>query len=510
MEEIEIVRVAMQGGEMVFRVGKDALKDVLKFAKWLLLLLPNARQWYEQQSDQRMRHKINKEEYREIKRLNRELQAGAVPLDKFIQRYHQEERTILNIPESCMGEFSKNAKGKGRGKKGLSYAVLPDLNLADGMFQVMVPNSQLDVARSLLEHLTSIREKEQESQIAAAQREYDLAEQKEKEASALKSHAGRTGLPVSAPEDYQELCRKQEEAAKEKLQAELSLQKVRGMLPAEMSIEEYMATNPLVFNHADIANELVKEEIPISETMTVRTFLDNPQAGEACLQSPDTVLSLIKEMEGGNAVFKLRDGKEEIGRLKITNLTTDKVLDRFAQEISKKEREYGSVASGKEWFLCDKKDSKKAGEIIKKKKEQQQDVNVSAMKELEPVKNQLTAEEMNKSEYVSIPPEMVTKQYDQQGNHTGYNLRLEEDEISIPGENSIGIAPNGDCKLHLKEREYQIYEGGKILDQLIAQQETKERIQKAKTGSMGQQPAGMPNLSKNLRQPAEHMPKKER
>lgn len=509
MEEIEIVRVAMQGGEMVFRVGKDALKDVLKFAKWLLLLLPNARQWHEQNSDQRMRHKINKEEYREIKRMNRELQAGAVPLDKFMQRYHQEERTILNIPESCMGEFSKNAKGKGRGKKGLSYAVLPDLNLADGMFQVMVPNSQLDVARSLLEHLTSIREKEQESQIAAAQREYDLAEQKEKEASALKSHAGRTGIPAIDPESYQELCRKQEEAAKEKLQAELSLQKVRGMLPAEMSIEEYMATNPIVFDHADIANELVKEEIPISEPMTVRTFLDNPQAGEACLQSPDTVLSLTKETEGGNAVFKLRDDKEEIGRLKITNLTTDKVLDRFAQEISKKEREYGSAASGKEWFLCDKKDREKAGEIIKKKKEQQQDA--TAMKELEPVKKQLTAEEMNKKEYVSIPPEMVTKKYDKQGNHTGYNLQMEEDTISIPGKESIGIAPDGDCKLHLKEREYQIYEGGKILDQLIAQQETRERIQKAKTQGTSRQQAGISHhLSQNVRQHAEHMPKKER
>ena len=487
------IRIMLQGTEMVFKVSETALKDALKFAKWLVMLIPNATKWTIDFTERLTKRKLTKEELAEIKRLNSKLNAGAVGLDEFMQRYHAQERTILNIPDKYMEEFAQKAKfpkteqkqnfidatksritdkmpdaikdklKKEEMDKGLSYAVLPDLNFSDGMFQVMVPNEQLDIAQSILDYLSSIHQDERAEEIKKSEEMFQTAEQKFKQAEAAKNVAEREGKPANNPEEYKAIYNTYKNAELEMNKAREELNKVKSQTPSTMPIEEYMNTNKAVFDHSDVANEMVNKGVQPDGCSKVIDFvspdMDKRQEDDICIVCPEAPLSIhrIKEQDGLSYTLKLNN--EDIQKLKITDKTTENDIKRFSDIAMAKERELGVNEPGKEWFMCPVGKENEIKEIVKKKAEERKvEEPVAVENQLKEIKKSLAVGELAKDEtYVVIDSKTVTPFYDEKGLHTGYKLFGADDNyMYIPDRNSIGRTRDGDAILRLTEEKYEI------------------------------------------------------
>lgn len=478
--EVEMLRIMLQGTEMVFRVSETALKDALKFAKWLVMLIPNAVKWTTDMSDRLAKHKLTKEELAEIKRLNYKLNAGAVPMDEFMQRYHAQERTILNIPDSYMEDFSDTTQ-----KQNLSYAVLPDLNLSDGMFQVMVPNAELDIAQSILDYLSSIHQDEHSEDIKKSEESLKSAEQKFKEIKAKKNVAEREGMPVNNPDEYKEICNKYKLAESELNTAREELEKVKSQTPSTMPVEEYMNTNKAVFDHSDVANDMVNRGINPDGCSKVSDFVSldmkNLQENEVCIVCPEAPLSIqkINSQDGLSYVLKLNN--EDVQKLKITENTTANDVKRFSEIATAKERELGVTEPGREWFMCPVFEADKAIEIVKKKTEERK-LESPADNKLTEIKKSLAIGELAKDEtYVVIDSKTILPYYNEEGLHTGYKLLgANDDYMYVPDKKSIGRTKDGDAILRLTEEKYEIRDMfHKQIDEIAGKNEISSYISSA-------------------------------
>lgn len=201
-EEIEIIKVAMQGTEMSFRLAGTSTKEALKFLKFIVTLIPNISEWLRETSDKNIRRKMTKAEWKKIKEGMKDTISGQVDFKKLVDKFGHDGITCLNIPDQSLSSFSKYAK-----EYNLSYSVLPDLNSNDGMTQVVVPVSENDIFRRIIKKLEKEELERNERAKTKLEEDKNKAEENLSKARAEKKAAIEAGkhkdLRLSLPEYLQ-------------------------------------------------------------------------------------------------------------------------------------------------------------------------------------------------------------------------------------------------------------------------------------------------------------------
>ena len=111
-EEIEIIKVAMQGTEMSFRLAGTSTKEALKFLKFIVTLIPNISEWLRETSDKNIRRKMTKAEWKKIKEGMKDTISGQVDFKKLVDKFGHDGITCLNIPDQSLSSFSKYANSE--------------------------------------------------------------------------------------------------------------------------------------------------------------------------------------------------------------------------------------------------------------------------------------------------------------------------------------------------------------------------------------------------------------
>lgn len=267
MEEAELIKVAFQGTEMCLRLAGTSLKEALKFLKFLLMIAPNAYRWHQESMEKAMKNAITKAEY-EIITARKEVIAGSIDLNKFLKVYAAEERTMLSIPDGSAELFSELAS-----KNKLAYALMPDLDLSDGMFQIMVPNSQADIYKSVIEMLINTELKNNEIKTEELTKELNETEKEIVKYNSKKTKMEKSGTNETEPEKYAEVVDKLEELELAKAQIEEELEDIKENYSKVISYEEYVNTNPQAVNHANMFCSMMDEGIALEKFQTLNEFM---------------------------------------------------------------------------------------------------------------------------------------------------------------------------------------------------------------------------------------------
>ena len=270
-DEAEIIKVAFQGSEMCLRTCGTATKEALKFLKFLVCVIPNIFRWNHESKEKKFRKKITKAEWKEIKRQKMKLKDGEVSLDKLMERYKNTELTLLSIPESSAERFAGLAK-----KYDLSYSILPDLNVEDGVFQVMVPAVQADLYNTILQ--TLVKEEQQEKEVTAAYVKEEIRRTKEEkaEAAAEKKKMEQEGTDKENPERYKDVCGTIDACDRKIADFEQELETLGQTESKEITYEDYMNTNRQAFDHQDLFMDLEDQGVALAGTERVSGFVKMP------------------------------------------------------------------------------------------------------------------------------------------------------------------------------------------------------------------------------------------
>lgn len=275
-DEAEIIKVAFQGSEMCLRTCGTATKEALKFLKFLVCVIPNIFRWNHESKEKKFRKKISKAEWKEIKRQKMKLKDGEVSLGEMMERYKNTELTLLSIPESSAERFAELAK-----KYNLHYSILPDLNVEDGVFQVMVPAVQADLYNTILQ--TLVKEEEQEKEVTAAYVEEEIRRTREEKIKAAteKKQMEQEGTDRKDPEHYKEVCGTIDACDRRIAELEEELEMLGHMESKEITFEDYMNTNQQMFNHQDLFMDLKEQGVALAGTERVSGFVKMPGREES-------------------------------------------------------------------------------------------------------------------------------------------------------------------------------------------------------------------------------------
>lgn len=298
-EEVELIRVAFQGTEMLLRIAGAGLKEALKFLKFLVTAGPNCYRWWNETAERAIKKKLAQAEYELIKE-KKEVIAGSMDLNKFMRVYDSEERTMLAIPDASAGLFAELAK-----KNNLTYALLPDLNLSDGMFQTMVPCSQADIYKALLESMIKEEQKNMKKRLDTLETELKQVEEQKALILNEKKEMEADERNETEPEKYQELLDKLEELELTKDQLETEIEETGRLYSSEITYEDYMKTNSFAFEHADLFSEMMDEGIEPQKISTLSEFL-TPSREKAVTGQPETfekaISGVAKTVDTGKEV----------------------------------------------------------------------------------------------------------------------------------------------------------------------------------------------------------------
>lgn len=275
-DEAEIIKVAFQGSEMCLRTCGTATKEALKFLKFLVCVIPNIFRWNHESKEKKFRKKISKAEWKEIKRQKMKLKDGEVSLGEMMERYKNTELTLLSIPESSAERFAELAK-----KYNLHYSILPDLNVEDGVFQVMVPAVQADLYNTILQ--TLVREEQQEKEVTAAYVEEEIRRTREEKIKAAteKKQMEQEGTDRKDPEHYKEVCGTIDACDRRMADLEEELETLGHMESKEITYEDYMNTNQQAMNHQDLFMDLKEQGVALAGTERVSGFVKMPGREES-------------------------------------------------------------------------------------------------------------------------------------------------------------------------------------------------------------------------------------
>lgn len=266
-EETELIRVAFQGTDMFLRLAGAGVKEGLKFLKFLLTAAPNTYRWWQETADKALKKKLTKAEYKIIKN-KQKVVSGSMDLNKFMKVFGSEERTLLQIPYDSARNFADLAE-----KNNLTYAVMPDLNPVDGMFQIMVPNQQADIYKLILESMIKEEIKRNEETVKELRNELQTVE-KERAACVRERKAMESdGRTETEPEKYQELIDRIDELNLTREQITDEIEKVSHLHSGEITYEDYMKTNPFAINHTDMYAEMLDEGIEPQQITKLEDFL---------------------------------------------------------------------------------------------------------------------------------------------------------------------------------------------------------------------------------------------
>lgn len=266
-EETDLIRVAFEGTDMFLRLAGAGAKEALKFLKFLVTIIPNSYRWWQETADRSLRKKLTKAEYETIK-ARKKVAEGSMDLNKFMKAFSAEERTILNIPDSSAKNFADQAA-----KNHLTYAVLPDLNSADGMYQIMVPNPQADIYKLIIERMINEELQRNEDRIKELEKELKQIEQDRASLNSEKKGMEAEGKQETEPERYQQLQEKIEELDLTKTQITEEIKKIEKQYSGVITYEDYMKTNPFAINHADMYAEMMDEGIEPQQITKLSDFL---------------------------------------------------------------------------------------------------------------------------------------------------------------------------------------------------------------------------------------------
>lgn len=255
MDEIELARVALQGSEMFLRISGAAIKEALKFIKFLVTVVPNYNRWAVNQDAERMRRDITKAEYDLIK-ARQKVHVGGMNYNEFIKLYGAEERTIINITDTSANRFHDLAK-----QHKLTYTLLPDLNLADGVFQIMVPTSQADIYNIIIENISKEELRFYEEKIGELEKEIENLKKK-----AAKYQNTMYQMEDEGKEDSEEYRQAEENLNRcetEIKEKEEEIAAIKKRKTGEITCEDYMATNEFAFNHQELFNEMMNRGVEL-------------------------------------------------------------------------------------------------------------------------------------------------------------------------------------------------------------------------------------------------------
>lgn len=255
MEETELIRVTFQGTEMFFRLGGALIKDALKFIKFFITVVPQYNRWKINRDTEKMKNEMTKAEYDIIKN-RQKIHEGGVQYEAFIKAFGSEERTILNIADTSADRFYDLAKSHR-----LTYTLLPDLNLADGVFQIMVPSSQSDIFKVIIDRLTEEELRKNGERVETLKEEIRLMERESAEAEETLAELKKEGKTDT--EEYKSAEEKIKETETAILEKETEMELLMGTVSGEITSEEYMATNEFAFNHQEMFNAMMEKGVEL-------------------------------------------------------------------------------------------------------------------------------------------------------------------------------------------------------------------------------------------------------
>ena len=384
-EEIELIRVSMQGTEMAVKLAGTTLKNALKVLKFLVTVTPRTAEWIRENEDKNIRRKMRKAEWEQIKKGKIDLLEGNVEFKRLVEKYGHEGLTLLNIPDMRLKSFSNYAK-----EYGLSYSVLPDLNDDDGMTQIMVPVSEKDIFARIIKSL----EKEEINRIEKAkeemQKEIQEIESIKSQAKIKKKNAEDNNKGVG-DDEYDEAVN--EIAWAEQRLSELKEQKeiIENQRSRECTFEDYRKTNETIFNHADFCSNLQKAGIEVNETSNIDDFVkiysrdDLSKVAEDQIEycvEPDTDFTLIKtpvvdenKKVTGIKYELFKGDKKTMDAMTSPTSSPDEIknfisIGKIKDEKENEKREIRYNEMSKKWFVIKgENDYKKYRELLKKNQE---------------------------------------------------------------------------------------------------------------------------------------------
>lgn len=150
-EEIEAVRVAMQGSEMVVKLAGTSLKETILILKYFAELFSKgiAEIWSTDAKSKRLQNKMNKLQLEEYQNSLKKMNEGSMSYKEFNKIYDPSERKIIQIPDDSIVEFQRLAK-----QQGIAYCLLPDNDLNDGLKEIMVTTKQSEAVTDIIDLLS--------------------------------------------------------------------------------------------------------------------------------------------------------------------------------------------------------------------------------------------------------------------------------------------------------------------------------------------------------------------
>lgn len=309
MEETELIRVTFQGTEMFLKLGGAAIKDALKFIKFLITAAPQYNRWKINRDTEKMKNELTRAEY-ELVRSRQKIQAGGMKYEDFIKAFGAEERTIINITDTSADRFHELAK-----RHKLTYTLMPDLNIADGVFQIMVPAAQADIYKVIIDRITSEEFAANQKIISGVENEIG-----ELRKEIIKCENTLEQLEQEGKKDSNEYRITEEKISgleNEIMDKEKDISLLKENETGEITYEDYMATNQFAFDHQELFEAMMEEGIELHSDGLKESLLN-------IAKQPDK--TEVPEKSGKESVQNIQE-KDSFDKFNITKTDADKALD---------------------------------------------------------------------------------------------------------------------------------------------------------------------------------------
>lgn len=246
-EEIEAVRIAMQGTEMTIKLAGTSLKDALLLMKYIATLIAKgiSNIWSSDAKATRLKNKLTQHELEEYENSIKKMQKGSIDFKEFNKLYNANERQMLQIPDESIVEFEQLAKNQG-----IAYCLMPDNNLNDGLKEIMVTTIQSGAVSNIIDTMS-------QNEIKRNQEAVNKLEEKKKYIDKIIEQYERKSKDENLDEKTQnEYLEKKEYLKKANSQIEEEMDYNLKLRTKEITLQDYINRNKRCTQNSEI---LVKE-----------------------------------------------------------------------------------------------------------------------------------------------------------------------------------------------------------------------------------------------------------
>lgn len=246
-EEIEAVRIAMQGTEMTIKLAGTSLKDALLLMKYIATLIAKgiSNIWSSDAKATRLKNKLTQHELEEYENSIKKMQKGSIDFKEFNKLYNANERQMLQIPDESIVEFEQLAKNQG-----IAYCLMPDNNLNDGLKEIMVTTIQSGAVSNIIDTMS-------QNEIKRNQEAVNKLEEKKKYIDKIIEQYERKSKDENLDEKTQnEYLAKKEYLKKANSQIEEEMDYNLKLRTKEITLQDYINRNKRCTQNSEI---LVKE-----------------------------------------------------------------------------------------------------------------------------------------------------------------------------------------------------------------------------------------------------------